>query len=187
MEKIVLFVILGGLHIEMALYQMLGDWLEGSGWSSALVEANVTTPGRAQSMMGGGHVTRSRWAHQVTVATHSLLKRSAYTMYTTGVSNEDSVVPYDEWSKTQSERHPQFLYWSMTISLQLLVLQFVKALWQGNFDLYVEMLGKLIPWLFAMDRTHYSRWLPVHVRDVLQLKDTHPSIYSQFTQGHFAM
>ena len=40
----------------------------------------------------------------------------------------------------------------------------------------VETLGKLTPWLFAMDRMHYSRWVPVHIRNMIQMKDTHPSV-----------
>ena len=44
------FVIMfGGLHIEMAALKTLGDWLKGSGWVQALVPANVTTPGIADS------------------------------------------------------------------------------------------------------------------------------------------
>ena len=40
-------VMFGGLHIEMAALKTLGDLLEGSGWSGALVQASVATPGRA--------------------------------------------------------------------------------------------------------------------------------------------
>ena len=36
-------VMLGGLHIQMAILNMLGKWLDGSGWSSTLVEAGVTS------------------------------------------------------------------------------------------------------------------------------------------------
>ena len=38
---------LGGLHIEMAF--LAGDWLESSGWVSALVQADVASPGVADS------------------------------------------------------------------------------------------------------------------------------------------
>ena len=31
---------MGGLHIEMALLNVLGDWLEGSGWAAILASAN---------------------------------------------------------------------------------------------------------------------------------------------------
>ena len=43
-------VMLGGLHIEMATLNMLGKWLDGSGWSSALVEAGITTSGRVAAL-----------------------------------------------------------------------------------------------------------------------------------------
>ena len=43
-----LFVILlGGLHIEMVALKMLGDWLEDSSWTSALVEAKIASAGVA--------------------------------------------------------------------------------------------------------------------------------------------
>lgn len=29
-------VMLGGLHIEMAAFRALGDWLEGSGWTKVI-------------------------------------------------------------------------------------------------------------------------------------------------------
>ena len=38
-------ILLGGLHIEMVALKMLGDWLEDSGWTSALVEARIANPG----------------------------------------------------------------------------------------------------------------------------------------------
>jgi len=31
------------LNIEMAALKMLGDWLKGSGWVQALVQADITT------------------------------------------------------------------------------------------------------------------------------------------------
>ena len=34
-------VMFGGLHIEMAALKMVGDWLKGSGWVQAHVQANM--------------------------------------------------------------------------------------------------------------------------------------------------
>ena len=34
----------------------------------------------------------------------------------------------------------------------------------------------MMPWVFALDRTHYSRWLSVHLKDMLELKDKHPVV-----------
>jgi len=41
-EKIFM-VIFGGLHIEMAMWDTIGDFLDSSGWTSALFEAGITT------------------------------------------------------------------------------------------------------------------------------------------------
>ena len=44
-------VMMGGLHIEMAALKVLGDWLQNSGWTRALVRADITTPGKADTML----------------------------------------------------------------------------------------------------------------------------------------
>lgn len=55
--------ILGGLHIEMATLSVLGNWLEDSGWTSALVQANIASPGVVNSFVKGSNVKRTRRAH----------------------------------------------------------------------------------------------------------------------------
>ena len=56
-------IMMGGLHIEMAALKTLGDWLKGSGWPQALVQAEITTPGTADSLLRAAHVTRTRRVH----------------------------------------------------------------------------------------------------------------------------
>jgi hypothetical protein len=53
-------VMLGGLHIEMALWSVLGDLLDGSGWTVALTEADVASSGVADSFLKASHLTRTR-------------------------------------------------------------------------------------------------------------------------------
>ena len=36
-----------------------------------------------------------------------------------------------------------------------------------------------------MDHTNYARWLPVHVRDMVQIKYKHPDMYIEFIKGNF--
>ena len=38
-----------------------------------------------------------------------------------------------------------------------------------------------------MDHTNYARWLPVHVRDMFQLSETHPDIHAEFLKGNFVV
>ncbi|CAB4011701.1 Hypothetical predicted protein [Paramuricea clavata] len=52
------FVIMfGGLHIEMGFLKLIGSWLEGSGWTTALVDANVASSGTAESFIKATSVT----------------------------------------------------------------------------------------------------------------------------------
>ena len=120
----------------------------GSRWPSAL-EANITTSGRANSMLEGGQVTQTRWAHHVIVASLNVLQRAEYQQYLDMHLADDALPTFHECYKTQSEVQPQFLYWSTTISLEFM--QFVGSLREGNFQLYVETLKKLAPWFCAMD------------------------------------
>lgn len=92
------FVIMfGGLHIEMAFLKVIGGWLEGSGWTTALADANVATPGTAESFIKAASVTRSRRAHQVPACSLFILLQKAYIKYKEGVANEDDVISFDSW------------------------------------------------------------------------------------------
>ena len=44
-----------------------------------------------------------------------------------------------------------------------------------------------MPWMFALDHTHYSRWLPVHIRDMTTLTEKHQDILAEFKSGNFVV
>jgi len=75
---------------------------------------------------------------------------------------------------TASQKSVQFDYWLNTLSLELLLLRYIRSLREGNFALYVESLTQIMPWMFALDHTHYSRWLSIHIRHMMTLADKHP-------------
>ena len=56
---------MGCLHIEMTYLSAIGDWLAGSGWDALIVEAGISTTGRAESFLSGSVVKRSRYAHSI--------------------------------------------------------------------------------------------------------------------------
>lgn len=41
--------------------------------------------------------------------------------------------------------------------------------------------------MFALDLVNYSRWLPIHIRDLVNLKERQPSVYAEFEQGKFVV
>ena len=54
---------------------MSSDWLQDGGWVEMLIDADVTSPGRAEALVKGSHVTWTRYAHQVTALSLSILER----------------------------------------------------------------------------------------------------------------
>ena len=177
-------VFMGGLHIEMNILSLLGDWLGGSGWIHVMTSANVTTEGRALGLQKGSQTSRSQWAHQVFAAALSILLNMSYVAYQATMP-DDETVAFDDWCRQMSSKHPQFDYWHKVLQLEILFLQFMRSQREGLFCLYVESLGKIIPWMFALDHYHYARWLTAHVKDMLALENLCPSTYTQFMNGNF--
>ena len=78
-------VMLGGLHTEMALWKTLGDVLEGSGWTTALTEADVASSGMVDSFLNVAHLARTKHAHQGTIIALQKLQQEAYLQLNTDI------------------------------------------------------------------------------------------------------
>ena len=92
----------------------------------------------------------------------------------------------EDWRTARAAACPHFKFWSIILQLELSVLIYVRATQEGNFLLYIEALTEIIPWFFALDHTHYAKWIPVHLRDMASLREHHPAIYAEFLKGNFA-
>lgn len=104
----------------------------------------------------------------------NILLYKAYIRYHGGVPKPDTL---------DYEDCPQFQYWFLTLQLESVALVFVKSVREGHFHLYFESLHELVSCLFALDQTNYARWLPVHVRDMTSIYETHPDFYIYFVNG----
>ena len=155
-------IMLSGLHIEMAAWKALGKWLDSSGWTAALVQDYIATPGKADYFLKSSHVSRTRHAQQVTAAALYTLLQKAYLSYVE--EHNDLADNFAEWRQLEKDENPQFKFWSLTLEIQLSVLVFVRSLKEEDFHLYIQVLQKIAPLMFALDRPNYARWLPMHMR-----------------------
>ena len=73
------------------------------------------------------------------------------------------------------------------MDLKLLMCCFIRSLREGDFPLYVQVCDELCSWFHVIDHTNYARWLPVHVRDMVQLPQKHPQLYAEFLKGNFVV
>lgn len=178
-------VLFGGLHIKMAALKTLGDWLQGSGWVQALVQAEIATSGTADSFLRAAHVARTRRAHQVTAAALYILQHRAYDLYCLNEGKED-LREFDYWCH-QREDIPQFLYWTTVLELEKLVLVYVRSLRQASFTMYIDALTELVAWFHALDHTNYARWISIHLKDMAELPTKHPEVAREFRAGNFTV
>ena len=131
-----LVVMFGGFHTELAALKAIGSWLEDSGWTSALVQAEVTTPGTADSFLKASHVSRTRHAHQVPASALDILMHKAFNCYCQSLPEGDDSLTFSQWREKREAESPPFHFWSLTLKFQLTILIFVRSLREENFQLY---------------------------------------------------
>lgn len=117
---------------------------------------------------------------QVTAAVLYKLQRAAYEEY-----SGDDPLSFEEWCQETRQKSIQFRFCDIALTLELCVLVFVRAIRTADFSLYKASLKMLVPWMFALDHVNYARWLPVHIRDLVNLEHTHPALYQHFQDGRF--
>ena len=99
----------------------------------------LTTEGRADSLQKGAHTSRGQWHHQVTAASLSTLQQQAYAEYKESSTLETETLQFTEWCEKMTSQYPMFFYWSKTLHLELLFLQFIASQREGDFGIYVAL------------------------------------------------
>ena len=60
---------------------------------------------------------------------------------------------------------------------------FIRSDGEGNFRLYILALRKLIKWYFIFHKFNFSRWLSVHLFDLMTVETMFLDIYENFNKG----
>ena len=97
-------IMFGGLHIEMAVWKTIGDYLSNSGWTAALTQAGIASSGTADFFLRCCHLTRTRRAHQVSAVTLAKLQEDAF-LSTGKPDTEDAK---ETWRQDMISRSPTF-------------------------------------------------------------------------------
>lgn len=124
------------------------------------------------------NVVRARVTHQKTAVVLYSLLLDAYEEH-----NPDHDLTLQEWIESTSAKSPTFYFWILVLSLISLMLSFVRSLRQGNYDLFLRCIADMLPWYFLFDHQHYSRWLTVQLKDLLELGCKAPDIHRHFKSG----
>ena len=129
---------MGPLHIEMVLMNATGNWIQGSGWVEAFVQANITTAGRIDSFLNGSKVKRTRYAHQLSLAVFIKLSHNAFK-----VNFQSEFNNYIDWGNHLMEENSNASYWFQLIQLEMLLFTFIKSSRDADFELFLDCLKSI--------------------------------------------
>ena len=138
--------------------------------------------------MSCSNTKKTRQAHQVTVCVLFDLLMSTFDICHN--ENADESIDLDTflaWCIEQKIKKTHFEFWYSIMNFEILVLSFIRSLRESDFELYKETLSSLIPYFFGLDHVNYSRWLPIHLRDMVSLESKHSSINREFAKGNFTI
>ncbi len=154
--------------IEIALWNTIGAFLDGSGWTTALCDVGIARAETVDSFLKACHLMRTRHGHQVTLLALSNHQFDAWQ------------ATFEAWRKRLASTSPTFKYWDIIYQFEILMCIFIRAQRTGNFNLYLDALEALVPWFFALDHINYARWIPVHIRDMKFLPDSIQDEFQRF-------
>ena len=173
-----LVMMMGPLHAEMAFMNTVGDSLKDSGWTTIITNAEVARSGVAESLVFGHDVVRAKCAHQVAPSALYKLQNQAYMEREESAANMSLI----EWCLKMERESPTFQFWSIILKMELVLFAFLRSVWSGNFQLYLDSMKKMISWFFDLDHFHYARWLSVHISDMTMLETTNSGVYEAFNE-----
>lgn len=70
--------------------------------------------------------------------------------------------------------------------IQILLI-FIRATRERNWELHLSAIHSMLPWFFAYDRVNYSRYLSIYWWEMQKLEETHPDIKEEFMAGNFSV
>ena len=59
------------------------------------------------------------------------------------------------------------------MSMVEILLDFIRAEREGNWNLHLEAFAAMLPWLIIYDHTNYAKWGPVYLAKMKTLKTLH--------------
>ena len=78
-------------------------------------------------------------------------------------------------------------FWVSYLDLVDILLAMKRASREGDWDLHLSSIRKLIPWYFAYDNINYARYLSSYLSEMSHLEDEHPHVFTHLMSGGFAV
>ena len=155
------------------------DFIQGSGLSKVLGISDLSIASLQTTVLKVTNIKGARYALQVSVC-------AIYQKLVEAHSLSGSSMPVLDWLKAKSKMSVMAHYWRLIMKLQIHILLYIRSIRESNFQLHIMALRALMKWYFSLDHFNYSRWLTVHLFDLVNIQKNHPDIYDDFCKGFFS-
>lgn len=78
------------------------------------------------------------------------------------------------FAKSEAEKKPTFALWLNYIQMVEVLLLFLRATRENDWDLHLSAVRSMLPWFFATDRVHYARYGTAYWLEMLCIETSHP-------------
>ncbi|KAJ4940926.1 hypothetical protein JOQ06_027216 [Pogonophryne albipinna] len=201
-----LVIRLGEFHTCMSYLSILGKRFGDAGLQDILIESEVVAPGSINGVLNGHHYNRSMRAHKLLYESLQRIRfitfmdslppqeRAACMDFITEMECafpdrlmdvlsadqrfDNMCSKYADFVQRRSTENATFAFWSSYIDMMQLLLLFVRATRESNWQLHLSTVRLMMPWFFAYDRVNYARYLPAYWLEMMNLPVTHPSCHS---------
>ena len=73
------------------------------------------------------------------------------------------------------------------MNLVEIMLVFIRATWQGIWDLHLTLLEMFVKYFFAYDQINYARFAPVYLSEMFALKSQDQQSWEFLESGNFSV
>ena len=126
---------------EQVFIKVIGDLLENSGWTDVYDYANINLNGRTDRFLkcsGDAGIKRSRYAHQLTLASLKTLANEAF-------KSQTDYTDFKAWKAGLEKKSITSKYFFTVIELEKLLSVFLRSLGESKFDLFIRFSDEILP------------------------------------------
>ena len=205
---------LGAFHTAMTFLACIGKRFGDAGLEEIAVVSEVVAQGSINGVINGHHYNRSVRFNKLM---YEALHRLRFQCYLETLTNEEAssinellkhlnnsfpenftkclpdsqlqalLQSYQEFVSSSCTKNPLFAFWSSYLDMVQVLLLFIRASREGNWDLHLSSLRSMLPWFMAYDRVNYARYGPVYWLEMQNLHEEHPAIRESFERGEFCV
>ena len=119
-----------------------GDFIKGSGLNALFLHSNLSTNGTS-AVVDVNDIKRPQYCLQVSVVVICTLLKKAHV-------ESGSALSVLDWLDEAAKHSQMCFYWKMIRKFEILLLIYMRSIREGNFELYLASLYRMLPWLCTL-------------------------------------